>query len=134
MAITGIDHIALTVRDPERTAAFYRQTLGMEVARDGRGRIWLHSGRARINLHPVGAEFKPHALYPLPGSADLCLLSDQDAPTMLEKLWKAGVAVELATVIRKGARGEMESIYFRDPDGNLVEIGCPLPQQPTTPD
>ena len=89
------------------------------------GRLALRFGEQKINLHEAGAEFEPHALRPVPGSADLCFLVDGPLADVARELGEAGVAIELGPVAREGAVGAMDSLYLRDPDGNLVELSQP---------
>lgn len=120
--MTGLDHLALTVADVERTVAFYERVLGMEPVTFGQGRRALAFGDNKINLHQAGNEFRPHAAKPTPGSADLCLVTDVPQRWVVEHLAACGVAVEEGPVPRTGARGPMTSTYLRDPDGNLIEV------------
>jgi catechol 2,3-dioxygenase-like lactoylglutathione lyase family enzyme len=124
--ITALDHVALTVRDVERTIDFYTAALGMTVgahrAGDGRTQMALRFGSQKINLHQVGAEFEPRAERPAAGSGDLCLLTDDPLDGWLEHLREVGVPIVEGPVPRRGALGPMTSIYLRDPDGNLVEL------------
>jgi catechol 2,3-dioxygenase-like lactoylglutathione lyase family enzyme len=120
--LTAVDHLVLTVRDADRTEAFYQRALNMTAIRFGGGRRALRFGGAKINLHVAGSEVTPHAVAPVPGSADLCLRTEAPAATVLAHLAASGVPVELGPVRRTGALGEIESVYIRDPDGNLVEI------------
>ena len=119
--ITGLYHIVLTVRSVEATIAFYQQALGLGVVAF-KGRFTLQIGDQKINLHQAGQEFSPHARAPTPGSGDLCLLSDEPVEAVAERLSRQGIAVEEGPVPRTGARAPLRSIYFRDPDGNLVEV------------
>ncbi|MFZ5579440.1 MAG: VOC family protein [Pseudomonadota bacterium] len=116
--IASLDHLVLTVRDIEATVSFYRRVLGMH----GEQRTALHFGRQKINLHPAGAPFLPHALAPTPGSADLCFLTDRSLAQVMEHLQTEGVTIEQGPVRRTGAVGPLLSVYLRDPDGNLIEI------------
>ncbi|GAA3410197.1 VOC family protein [Paenibacillus hodogayensis] len=122
MRITGIDHMVLTVADVDETCRFYNRVLGMEVATFGNGRKALQFGRQKINLHPHGGEFEPKAHRPVPGSADLCLVTDIPLREVAEHLERCGVAIEEGPVVRTGAAGPILSIYVRDPDLNLLEI------------
>lgn len=127
--ITAIDHLVLTVADPDVTVAFYTTVLGMQAQSfhpaDGSTRIALKFGRQKINLHKAGAEFDPKAAHPAPGTADLCFLSETPLEEWITHLAKVGVAVEEGPVARTGATGPIQSIYLRDPDGNLIEIATP---------
>lgn len=116
----------LTVRDLGTTVEFYRRVLGMEVVTFGQGRTALRFGDQKINLHPVGRGFNLVAARPTPGSADVCLLSREPVARWVAHLQACGVAVEEGPGPRTGARGPIESIYLRDPDGNLVEISNEL--------
>ena len=124
--ITALDHLVLTVTDIEATLAFYGDVLGMRAQeftpKDGSVRWALKFGAQKINLHRAGAEFKPHAETPKPGSADLCFLSDTRLGEWLSHLETCGVSIEEGPVQRTGATGPINSIYIRDPDGNLIEI------------
>lgn len=122
MRITALDHLVLTVADPEATAAFYRRVLGMQRVVFGQGRLALHFGAQKINLHPAAAPLAPHARNPTSGSADLCLRAAGSLEQSLAHLAACGVTVEEGPVVRTGALGTMHSIYFRDPDGNLIEL------------
>jgi catechol 2,3-dioxygenase-like lactoylglutathione lyase family enzyme len=126
MGIATLDHLVLTVADLDATVAFYER-LGMRAEAFGGGRIALRFGDQKINLHPAGAEFQPHALHPVPGSADLCFLIDGSLAEVARALAEAGAPVELGPVEREGAVGAMDSLYVRDPDGNLVELSRPRP-------
>ncbi|MEP3347277.1 MAG: VOC family protein [Litoreibacter sp.] len=124
--LSGLDHLVLTVRSIAATSAFYRDVLGMEVRAfqpaDGSTRTALYFGAQKINLHEVGAEFKPHAMGPTAGSADLCFLSDTVLEDWMAHLSAAGVEIEEGPIDRSGAQFAIRSIYIRDPDGNLIEI------------
>ncbi len=125
MALDRLDHLVLTVRDPDATCAFYRG-LGMEVVTFGEGRLALRFGAQKLNVHPVGREFSLVAARPTPGSADLCFLTGEPLDAWIRRLTELRVAVLEGPVHRTGALGPIESIYLRDPDGNLLEISRQL--------
>lgn len=120
--IKHLDHIVLTVKNIEETCDFYGRVMGMDVREFGEGRKALHFGRQKINLHKTGSEFEPKARTPLPGSADLCFISDEPIAMLLKHLGKCGVTVVEGPVARSGAMGPIDSLYIRDPDGNLIEL------------
>ncbi len=122
MQIDRLDHLVLTVRDVEATCAFYTRVLGMRVVTFGAGRRALVFGRQKINLHPAGYEYEPKATHPTPGSADLCFITTDSTAAVLAHLHACGILVEDGPVARSGATGPIESLYFRDPDGNLIEV------------
>jgi catechol 2,3-dioxygenase-like lactoylglutathione lyase family enzyme len=120
--IDRLDHLVLTVADVEATCAFYARVLGMAVVTFGEGRKALSFGRQKINLHQAGHEFEPKAQRPTPGSADLCLIAEGALADVQAHLAACGVAVEQGPVARTGALGPIRSVYFRDPDLNLIEV------------
>ncbi len=122
MNIEAIDHIVLTVTDIDVTRAFYSQVLGMRVKRFGGGRWGICFGSQKINLHQSGKEFEPKAKKPTPGSADLCFITELSLSKVIEQLTVHGVAIVEGPVQRTGAVGAILSVYFRDPDGNLIEV------------
>ncbi len=110
------------MRDVAATGAWYERVLGMQAETFGAGRTALLFGAQKINLHPAGAEFTPYAAHPVPGSADLCFLTDTPLDAVIAHLGACAVPVELGPVERTGATGPLLSVYCRDPDGNLIEI------------
>lgn len=122
MTISHLDHLVLTVADLDATGRFYTQVLGMELVTFGENRQALNFGSQKINLHQAGQVYKPHAAAPTPGSADLCFITSTPLSEWLIHLAEHHVAVELGPVARTGAWGAMQSIYLRDPDGNLIEL------------
>ncbi len=122
ITLERLDHLVLTVRDLEATCAFYETVLGMRHESFGQGRTALHFGRQKINLHQAGREFEPKALKPTPGSADLCFLAATPIAEIVAHLEGRGIAIEEGPVARTGAQGPITSVYFRDPDGNLIEV------------
>lgn len=120
--IDRFDHIVLTVQDIETTCAFYRRVLGMEILTFEDGRRALGFGASKINLHAQGRELQPRAHRPTPGSADLCLVARVPLPQVIEHLGKCGVTILIGPIERSGALGPMNSVYFRDPDLNLIEV------------
>jgi catechol 2,3-dioxygenase-like lactoylglutathione lyase family enzyme len=120
--IHALDHLVLTVADVDTTVAFYARVLGMEPVTFAGGRRALAFGDQKINLHQAGQEFETKAARPTAGSADLCLLTTDAPDTVVARLEAEGVPVEEGPVPRTGARGELTSVYFRDPDGNLLEV------------
>jgi catechol 2,3-dioxygenase-like lactoylglutathione lyase family enzyme len=125
MKIDSLDHLVLTVRDIDASIAFYVDVLGMKAVSFGAGRRALAFGLQKINLHPAAAPLKPHAATPMPGSADLCLLTSTPIPDVVMHLGRLGVSIEEGPVPRTGATGPILSVYFRDPDGNLIEVSNP---------
>jgi catechol 2,3-dioxygenase-like lactoylglutathione lyase family enzyme len=120
--ILGIDHFVLTVRSLEVTLDFYERVLGMRRSIEPGRPASLLFGTQKINVHESGHTFEPKARHPMPGGADFCLFTDAAPEETLARLAGENVPVELGPVERTGARGKMISIYFRDPDGNLVEV------------
>lgn len=122
MKVERLDHLVLTVKSIPATCDFYSRVLGMEVVRFGENRIALGFGRQKINLHEQGKELVHVAHRPTPGSADLCFVTDTPIAEVVRHLADCGVVIEEGPVARNGAVGAMQSVYFRDPDLNLVEI------------
>ena len=122
IAIDRIDHIVLTAFDVERTLDFYARVLGMEPVTFAGGRRALAFGRQKINLHQAGREFEPKALKPVPGALDLCFITETPLEDVIAQLKSHGVAIAEGPVPKTGALGSMTSVYFRDPDGNLIEV------------
>ena len=120
--IDRLDHLVLTVADIGRTCDFYAQVLGMSVETFGAGRTALKFGRQKFNLHQQGREFEPKADRPTPGSADLCLIATTPLDSVVAHLQAKGVAIEEGPIARTGATGPIVSVYFRDPDQNLIEV------------
>jgi catechol 2,3-dioxygenase-like lactoylglutathione lyase family enzyme len=127
ITVQSLDHLVLSVRDIVATLAFYTAALGMEQhvfhPADGTTRHALKFGQQKINLHDAAAPFAPFAAQPRPGSADLCFLSDRPLADWLVHFEALNVPVEMGPVARTGATGAIMSLYVRDPDGNLIEIG-----------
>ncbi|WP_218048716.1 VOC family protein [Curvivirga aplysinae] len=123
ITIDRLDHFVLTVADIDATCDFYERVLGMrrEVFNDGR--VALHFNRQKINLHAkdnAGVEQLPAR--PNTGSADVCFITTQPMETVIAHLETSLVPVLEGPVLRTGAKGPITSVYFRDPDGNLIEV------------
>jgi catechol 2,3-dioxygenase-like lactoylglutathione lyase family enzyme len=128
--VRELDHFVLTVASIPETVRFYAQVLGMrgqqfEVA-DGSKRWALRYGQSKINLHQKGREFHPKAAQPTAGSADLCFLTDAPVADWIRHLTIHGIQIEEGPVPRSGVTGPITSLYVRDPDNNLIEIGVPI--------
>lgn len=122
MNIVNLDHIVLTVRDIANTVEFYESVLGMSQEIYDDGRIALKFGNQKINLHEYGREIEPKASQPIPGSEDLCFITDTKIEVAMESVKSKGIYILEGPVKRTGATGSIISFYFRDPDGNLIEI------------
>ena len=122
MEIDRIDHVVLTVRSIDATCEFYARVLGMRVVTFAEGRKALAFGRQKFNLHEAGREFEPKADRPTPGSVDLCLITNTPLDVVADHLHRCNVAIIDGPVPRTGAAGPIRSVYFRDPDANLIEV------------
>ncbi len=122
MEVSSIDHIVLTITDLEKTIRFYESILGMKVVHFGEDRVALKFGNQKINLHEKGKDFEPKANHPTPGSADLCFLTTMEIIKAKAFILQQGVGIIEGPVERTGATGSLLSIYFRDPDNNLIEL------------
>lgn len=127
--VRALDHLVLTVKSIPETVRFYTQVLGMRgeqfTGADGTRRWALNFGQSKINLHQTGRENSPHAARPAPGTADLCFLTDAPIREWIMHLDTHQVMIEEGPVGRTGARGPIFSVYFRDPDENLIEVSVP---------
>lgn len=129
LTVRRIDHLVLTCRDVDATVRFYTEVLGMSEVTFGNGRKALAFGRQKLNLHPLGQTVDPvmkHvaaiAAHPTAGSVDVCLVVSEPLDVVVAHLGACGVPIEEGPVVRTGALGPINSIYIRDPDGNLVEL------------
>jgi catechol 2,3-dioxygenase-like lactoylglutathione lyase family enzyme len=122
VTVSSLDHLVLTVADIDRSCDFYGRVLGCRRETFGEGRTALVFGRQKINLHPIENDIALRAAVPTPGSADLCFLTDTPAEEVKRHLEQCGVEILAGPVIRNGAAGPIRSVYFRDPDGNLLEV------------
>lgn len=119
--IDSVDHIVFTVASIDRTVEFYSR-IGMGVETFGAGRKALTFGRQKINLHEKGKEFEPKAASPTPGAIDICFISKIPVDILKNTLESRGITIIEGPIQRTGAVGPILSIYFRDPDNNLIEI------------
>lgn len=122
MVAVSLDHCVVHVSDWERSNAFYRDVLGAEVVPAG-GRFAYRFGDQQLNLHGPGVDAAPVAKVPVPpGGSDLCFEWPGPPAEAAEHLKRHGVEVELGPVERSGVKGTGTSVYFRDPDGSLLEF------------
>jgi catechol 2,3-dioxygenase-like lactoylglutathione lyase family enzyme len=120
-----IDHVVVPVSDWERSNAFYRDVLGAELIAkgDGSGASHYRFGDQQLNVHGPGMDPHPVAERPAePGGADLCFVWDGSIEEAIQHLQRHGVEIFEGPVKRYGGRGEGLSVYFRDPDGSLLEF------------
>jgi catechol 2,3-dioxygenase-like lactoylglutathione lyase family enzyme len=113
----------IAVSDWDRSNAFYRDVLGAELVELDKGRYAYRFGEQQLNVHGPGAEPHPRAADPVrPGNSDLCFVWDGPIEHAVRHLRDSGLEPELGPVERTGARGRGASVYFRDPDGSLLEL------------
>ncbi len=117
----------LTVRDVQATVQFYTQVLGMQARTFGAGRQALHFGTQKINLHQADKPIDHNVRHATPGSADLCFLITIPLARMQQRLTDHQVTVIEGPVVRTGSQGDIRSLYFYDPDENLIEVSEPVP-------
>ena len=127
LGIHSIDHIVIQAVDVLDTIKFYTEILGMthsefQPPTGGPVRQSLHFGAQKINLHDAGSPFRPHAKNPAAGSVDLCFITEQSLDDWRQHLANCGIVIENGPVHKTGAKGQLLSIYIRDPDGNLIEL------------
>lgn len=126
MMIDRIDHLVLTVADIDATTRFYERALGMKAeffrGPEGQPRHALLFGRQKINLQDRETETPTKAAAPTFGSGDFCLIAAVPLDEVIAHLAHEKIALEAGPVARRGALGALRSIYFRDPDANLVEV------------
>jgi catechol 2,3-dioxygenase-like lactoylglutathione lyase family enzyme len=123
LAAIGIDHIVIGVTDWERSNRFYREVVGAELVALPRGRYAYRVGGTQLNAHGPGATPTPLAAEPVrPGNSDLCFRWEGTIEEAVEHLRAHGVELIEGPVGRQGADGEGLSVYFRDPDGSLLEF------------
>ncbi|KGE77601.1 bleomycin resistance protein [Halomonas sp. ND22Bw] len=123
--LSGLDHLVITVTDISRAVDFYTRVLGLDVRYRDQERVDLMLGDMALRLHWTATDIQPRAATPTPGSLDLCLRSQLPLDEVQRHLEALSIEVELGPVSRQGAIGEIESLYLRDPDGNLLEISRP---------
>lgn len=118
-----LDHVVIAVSDWERSNAFYRDVLGAELVEISRGRWAYGLGDQRLNVHGPGSTPHPVARDRVrPGNSDLCFVWDGPIDDAVAHLRALRVGIELGPVKRTGAHGDGTSVYFRDPDGSLLEL------------
>ena len=122
MKLKHLDHLVLTVSDLDKTVGFYEKILGMKQVHFGNGRIALGFCNQKINLHQEGKEFQPNARNAIPGSADLCFITYTPIKDVINILKGHKIKIIAGPGERSGAIGKLFSVYFRDPDGNLLEV------------
>jgi catechol 2,3-dioxygenase-like lactoylglutathione lyase family enzyme len=128
MKIDSLDHLVLTVKNLDVTCAFYSKVLGMKIVTFEADRRAVSFGSQKINLHEHGKEFEPKAAKPTPGSGDLCFITSVPISEVISHLEGCGINIIEGPVQRTGAKGPLMSIYFRDPDMNLIEVSNHIPR------
>ncbi|MFR9730087.1 VOC family protein [Saccharopolyspora sp. MS10] len=120
--IDRVDHLVLTVADVDRAAEFYERVLGMRTVTFPGDRRAVSFGLQTIKLHAASELVEPTATHPVPGSANLCFVTEQPISEVQEHLRAHEVRIEEGPVGRTGTSGPITSLYLRDPDGNLIEV------------
>jgi catechol 2,3-dioxygenase-like lactoylglutathione lyase family enzyme len=120
-----LDHCVIAVSDWERSNRFYQDVLGAELLELEKGRFAYRFGAQQLNVHGPGSTPSPRAVDPVrPGNSDLCFVWPGPIEAAAAHLESCGVDIEEGPVERQGARGRGRSVYFRDPDGSLLELIC----------
>lgn len=125
MQLKRIDHLVLTVKNVNATVGFYTKVLNMQELTIKTKNIEMKAvrfGDQRFHIHEFGKEHEPKALKVTPGSADICLITDSPIDDVVIHLKKFDIKIEKEPMVITGTLGQMESVWFRDPDGNLIEI------------
>jgi catechol 2,3-dioxygenase-like lactoylglutathione lyase family enzyme len=118
-----LDHCVIHVSERRRSNTFYREVIGAELVGDSDGVAMYRFGVQQLNVHGPGLSPEPVArLAVQPGGSDLCFVWPGSIDGAIDHLRAHAVEVELGPVPRRGARGEGTSVYFRDPDGSLLEF------------
>ena len=121
--LVRIDHIVLNCKSVDDMAVWYEKTLGMKREAFGsEKRIALKFGDQKINLRPIGAKNWITSKSESEGSVDICFITDEDLSLVKARIEDAGVEIIQGPVEKIGSLGSMMSIYFRDPEGSLLEI------------
>jgi catechol 2,3-dioxygenase-like lactoylglutathione lyase family enzyme len=135
LTVDALDHLVINVSDVARTAQWYRDILGMQIKifDPGHGktpRTSLIFGNQKINVRPRDADKTEWftAAHEAAGSDDLCFLTSHTPQEVVAHLTAHGVAIEEGPVAKQGARGVLQSVYCRDPDGSLIEISSYEPE------
>lgn len=121
MNIIGFDHIVLCVRDVNATLEFYQRVLSMKGLEERPGKWSLHFGTNKISLQDAGTS-PALAEKTVPGSGNFCLITQTPIEDVVEKLRLHDIAIVEGPAEKLGAVGKLVSVYFRDPDNNLVEV------------
>ena len=122
ISINRLDHTVLTVADIKTTCEFYSRVLGMKPVKFDGERVALMFGQQKINLHPAGSEYDPKAKVPMPGSGDLCFIAKTPIENVISYLKVQNIEIIEGPARKTGALGSITSVYFYDPDGNLIEL------------
>ena len=124
--VERVDHLVLTVTDIEAATRFYERALGLQReffrGPEGQPRHALRFGQQKINLQDRDTDTPTKARAPTFGAGDFCLIAAVPLDRVIAHLEAEGIAIEAGPVSRTGALGPLRSVYFRDPDGNLVEV------------
>ncbi|WP_158742103.1 VOC family protein [Acidisphaera sp. L21] len=127
--VDRLDHIVVNCKDVEITASWYQRVLGMEREEFGEdNRTALKFGGQKLNLRPTDADTRSWAtgVNDKAGAIDACFITAVGPEDVVDHLQQCGVAIEAGPVPKTGALGPMQSVYCRDPDGNLIEISSYL--------
>ncbi|MCA1371488.1 VOC family protein [Bradyrhizobium sp. BRP14] len=125
MKIRALDHIVLCVNNVPATRRFYERVLNMESREERPGKWSLHFGTNKISLHDAVAS-PSIARETVPGSGNFCLLTDTPLEEFILSLKRQGIEIVDGPGERAGAMGKILSVYFKDPDGNLIEVSNQL--------
>ncbi len=120
--IDHLDHFVLTTAQPEATIRFYTEVLGMRLETFKEGRRALKFGQQKINIHVQGQEYEPKANTPGTGTLDFCFIAAVPLAQVMARLEQHQVTIIEGPCLKTGAMGAIRSVYFRDPDMNLVEV------------
>jgi catechol 2,3-dioxygenase-like lactoylglutathione lyase family enzyme len=122
LGLDYVDHVVITCKNISDSRDFYGRLLGMQLVELTDGRVEAHFGRSKINLQPAGQSYGPATNRGLQWNVNICLVSNERIDVVEEVLSHAGIHIEEGPVERLGTSGMMQSMYFRDPDRNLLEV------------
>ncbi len=120
--IARVDHFVIPCSDIETICDFYVRVLNMRRIEFGNGRLAPGFGQQKINLQPAGWAETRRAVNHIQGTAHFSLITETPVADVINHLNACGVLIEEGPTTRSGAVGPINSVNFRDPDGNLVEV------------